>query len=216
MLPLKNRPIIAHALDEILNSNFTKVYIILNKQHEELHDFLKENYPRVNIVMPPLTNGIASAILKLRDIIQGDYFGLMFPDILIKSKQPAMLQMQKAFEKHRSNILGLTRVLPEEKDFFGFCEFSKESLKRIDKNSFVIRKILTRNDREGDLYHIRSILSRSFFDFSNKLLNEGKDPNDSEVYEEMIPKEKFIALKLIGKAFDFGNPKSYKNALINF
>ena len=165
MLPLNKKPIISYAIDEAIQSFCDKIHIVLNERHQDLYNFLKQKYHNVNLILQKEPLGIAESISQAEPFILHKFFAVILPDILITSKVPVILQMKQAFQDIQANMLGLLQVAPEEKNFFGACEFSKRHLKEINQSLFKIKKIFSKKDSNRDLYHVRSILSRSFFGF---------------------------------------------------
>lgn len=206
MLPVNSCPIIEYAVKEALSSNFDNIYMIINKEHKELIKFVSENYPKINLIISELTAGSAKSILKAKDKIKNNFFAVIFPDIIIFSEKPALFQLKELFEKENSNIVGWISPPKDELNFFGNCfEIYSDKIKN---NFFKINKILKKSEKGKEKYPSRYIISKNFF----KIAEDYDD--DADVIIEMIKKERFLGIEILGIGFDLGNPKGYNNALI--
>jgi|GEM_PF-4318628 len=209
MLEINGKPMIAYAVEEALSSGFDKINVVVNGAQAGLSDFLKENYGEVNVI-PAGPRGSGGNILDAKKSVKGDHFAVIFPDVIIDSKVPALLQLKRAFEKNNVNIIGWLLLTEEEKKIFG--NSTPVLSKQIGDNLFEIRGFAQKKSEENSLYLSRYILSRSFFQAAERLISGSGEADDADVLKEMIRSERFLGTKISGKGFDGGNVGGYRAA----
>ena len=56
LVPVANRPIIAHVIDKLLNAGITDIVVNVHHFASQINNFLQENYPQVNITISDETS----------------------------------------------------------------------------------------------------------------------------------------------------------------
>ena len=151
MLPLVNRPLIQHSVEEAINSGIKQIVLItaLGKQAIEDYfdrslelEYFLEQKGEANLLkeireLSSLVDicyirqkeqlGLGHAILTAREIVGKDPFAVLLPDDIIDSRVPALKQMLEVYEKYQASVIAVERVSKQDTVKYGIIEPEKVS-----------------------------------------------------------------------------------------
>ena len=127
ILPVIDTPVLAHIVNEAIDSGITDIMIVLGSGKEAIKQYftpspaleealeksgklgfleiVRKTYTRANIVF-----GSGDAVMKARGFTGNEPFALAWGDDLIYSQKPVMGQLIAAHEKSGKSILGVQTV----------------------------------------------------------------------------------------------------------
>jgi len=151
MLPLINKPLIQHTVEEIINSGITQIVVITAQGKQAIEDYFDrslelenalEQAGKTNLLkeMRELSSladivyirqkeqlGLGHAVLTAKDIIGKEPFAVLLPDDIIDSKSPVLKQMISVYEQYQTNIIAVERIASQDTVKYGIIEPKKIS-----------------------------------------------------------------------------------------
>ncbi|HDL75124.1 MAG TPA: UTP--glucose-1-phosphate uridylyltransferase [bacterium] len=195
-LPLVDKPTIHYVIEEAINSGIKEVIFITNPgkgknvlkyfqtdsnlekilKEREKDQFLKELqslkslFKNVTFSFVPQKEqlGDGHAILQAKNLIKRDNCAVLFPDDVIDSKTPCLLQLQKIFNTCEKPIVALKRIPKESIPHYGVID-GEPITSRLYKIKNVVEKP-SQDSAPSDLAIIgRYILTPEVFDSLKKV-----------------------------------------------
>jgi len=151
MLPLVNKPLIQHSVEEAINSGIEQIviitalgkraiedyfdrsfeleYVLEQKGETELLEEIRELSSLADIcyVRQKEQLGLGHAILTAKEIVGKEPFAVLLPDDIIDSKVPVLKQMIEVYEQYKTNIIAVERVSSQDTVKYGIIEPKKIS-----------------------------------------------------------------------------------------
>jgi UTP--glucose-1-phosphate uridylyltransferase len=146
MLPLIDKPLIQYAVAEAIESGIEQIILVtaLGKnaiedyfdrsfeleyllQQKEETELLKEmralsNMANICYIRQKEQLGLGHAILEARDIVGEEPCAVLLPDDVIDSRVPALKQLLKVYQEHKTNVVAVERVSRQEMINYGIIE----------------------------------------------------------------------------------------------
>jgi len=137
-VPLIDKPIIHHIVQEAVDSGCTTINMVTNKQKKALEQYFTYDAPlhalvkqinkeylladihallgraTFNFFNQEYQHGVAHAIMQALPTSFNDFFAIMYPDDIVLSEKPALLQLAELAREHRATIIAVTEV-PQER-----------------------------------------------------------------------------------------------------
>lgn len=243
MLPLIDKPVIQHSIEEALNAGINHFTLVTNKgkvaisnhfdSSHELEILLAETGKQdllkdVNYIMrnahfsyvrqaEPL--GLGHAIWTARHTIGKEYFAVCLPDDVIVSKIPAIEQLIRVARQEKASVIAVQEVPLDCISAYGVVEVKKQ----ITPNLFQIGNLIEKPDKKDAPSNLaiigRYILSHklfcSFEEISSYATNEEVQLTDA-ITHMLRHNEKVYAYKIRGTRYDVGNPLGWIKAVIGY
>lgn len=205
MLSLKGKTLISLAIEEALSANFSDICVIISKEKDDLHKFLKEEKKKglpISILVEDKAVNLCTSIIFAEDFLSGEDFGMIFPDMLVLGKDSGIKQLISVYKNYKKPIIGLVKP---EKLMGSTWYFNGEKISDI---LFRV-KSLTRENLSGLRFFPRYILPGNSISILKSLKKQ-----DSEVplLEYFIKESELIGVLLEGKPLDLGIPEGYLEA----
>lgn len=146
MLPLVDRPLIHHGVDEAVASGCTRVVFVTGQGKEsirryfapssELTSLLRErgkndiadavdaihNLAEFHYAFQEKPLGLGHAVLCAEEFCRDEYFGLLLPDDVMVAEPTALSQLEAVNEKYEGSVLCLEEVSPEDVSRYGIVD----------------------------------------------------------------------------------------------
>jgi len=159
LLPLFDKPIIQHTVEEAVDSGIEQIIIVTSpgkaslKAHFAPHDKLEsalsdkgdaellEKVQRtckladIRFVVQNEPRGLGHAVLMAAKAVGKEPFAVFLPDDLFGAEPPVIKQMSKVYKHYGSSVLALLRVVPEDTKRYGIVkpeEVSKRTYRILD------------------------------------------------------------------------------------
>lgn len=215
MLNLRGKPIIDYAIEEAVNSKLKEIHVIVHNKQSDLYKHLSESQfsNNLNFVEQKELNGVTNAILKAEDYITGNFFAIIYPDILFISDTPAISQLISYHSSIQNNLFGYVNLNPSELKYISTSNYLiTDNINNLTKVTDIILTANSKNPKKIK-FPFRSVYSKEFFELA-KSLNK-KQYSDADVLASLIKNLNIYCKKLNGKIYDTGNPEGFLKAQNN-
>lgn len=251
LLPLGNEPIIAHIVDECVAAGIQDICFVISHGKEAIPAYFYEDpaleaelerrgkkehleqlrkYDDVNfhVVYQDVQHGDGHAILQAADWVKSDHVAICFGDDLFIEKDPAIVQLKKAYEASiepvlsavegpDAAIIALQQIDRSQTERYGIVDVEKEdaSNPRLKKLRGLVEK--PKPDKAPSNLGIvgRYIIPRSTFGILPQV--EGSHGGEIRLIDALIKQLGPIEIygyECEGRRLDTGTPEGYKEAVI--
>ena len=187
MIPIFNTPSIHYAVKEAIIAGMKEVIIVMSNGQESIIEYFKNsveldknlknqslneisymnNNISINIVYQDEPRGLGDAILKCKDIINRESFGVILPDDLILGENSIIDEMSKVYTQKKTSIIALKKVPSNLLPNLGVVDARKISTKIYEISNMVEKPKIV--DAPSDLAIIgRYILPYEIFEILEK------------------------------------------------
>lgn len=240
MLPVLNKPAIQYSAEEALKSGISQFSIITGKGKQEIADhfdpnsvleaFLKERdqldliaeiekiarVSQFNYIRQPEPLGLGHAIWMARHFINKEYFGIMLPDDIIISKQPALAQLMRVARQEKASVIAVQEVPAECVSSYGIVAIKKQITPHLFQLSHVVEKPHAK-DAPSQLAVVgRYVLSHKIFNSLDEISTyaTGEIQLTDAISHMIQHNERVFAYKVQGTRYDIGTPLGWIKAVI--
>lgn len=158
MLPVSGKPVIHHIVQEAIDSGFSEIIFVLNKNKLAVENYFKKNtelesylekkrqislLKEVKDISKLKTNilttfqkepkGLGHAILSAKSLISGEPFAVMLPDMILDSdhRKNNLAKMKEKFDKSGESSILLGRVNKSNVQNYGIAKLKEKSGKKL-------------------------------------------------------------------------------------
>jgi len=240
MLPLVNRPLIQHSVEEAINSGIKQIVLItaLGKQAIEDYfdrslelEYFLEQKGEANLLkeireLSSLVDicyirqkeqlGLGHAILTAKEIVGKDPFAVLLPDDIIDSKVPALKQMIEVYEQYQASVIAVERIARQDTVKYGIIEPKKVSDRVCQVLGLVEKPEPTQ--APSDLGVVgRYILTPEVFD-ALEVTPPGKNREIqlTDALQLLLKQQAIYAYEFEGVRYDTGTPLGWLKATLAF
>ena len=228
MMPLIDRPLIHHGVDEAVASGCKEIVFVtgigkesISKyfQHSlKLEDHLrktgKEDLAEQLKKIPELANfhytlqkkplGLGHAVLCAEKFCKDEYFGLLLPDDVMLAEPTVLSQLESVREKYNGSVLSLEKVDKEDTARYGIVDAEE-----LEPGIFRIKGLVEKPDPEEAPSNLaimgRYVLSPSIFEHLKGLKKgRGGEYQLTDAIASMLEEEPVYALLYQGRRLDCG------------
>ncbi len=243
MLPVVDRPLIQHVVDEAREAGIEHFIFITGRNKAVIEDHfdrqfeleltLKERRKKSDLELlsrdlpePGTTSftrqqsplGLGHAVWCARELVGNEPFALLLPDVLVQHKPGCLAQMMEAYRatKENANIIAVEEVPLDRIQSYGVVGIGKSKGK-----TFAITEMVEKPTREAAPSNLiitgRYILQPEIF----KLLEtqQGGAGGEIQITDAMIRLAKaqpFYGLKFEGRSFDCGSKVGFLSANVAY
>jgi UTP--glucose-1-phosphate uridylyltransferase len=243
MLPIINKPAIQHSVEEALASGVSDFLLITGKGKTSIADHLDASYSHevtleerdktdllsctdrlsrlgsYTYIRQPEPLGLGHAISLAHNFISPkEYFGIILPDDIIDSKDPALKQLMRIALQEKASIIAVQEVPPNCVSSYGIINIKKTITPNLFQLSGVVEKPKLKDAPSNLAIVGRYILSAKIFNSLECISTRG----DSEIQltdgiNHMIQNnERVFAYKIQGRRYDLGTPIGWLKANIGY
>ncbi|MBO4296273.1 MAG: UTP--glucose-1-phosphate uridylyltransferase GalU [Desulfovibrio sp.] len=240
MLPVFNKPVIQHVVEEARAAGITDVVFVTNRDKSVIEDYFDHNLQlegilersgkyellhtiqrvaeEVNViaVRQKEQKGLGHAILCARQIIGNDPFAIMVGDDLIFSGVPGIRQLADVALAEDKSVVGVMEVPEENVSRYGIVDGEETS-----PGVYKLRGLVEKPKKEDAPSRLaivgRYVLSADIFDYLEKTApGVGGEIQLTDAMAAMCQDKGMMAVKIAGKRFDAGNWPEFLSANIYF
>jgi UTP--glucose-1-phosphate uridylyltransferase len=238
MLPLIDKPLIQYAVAEAIESGIEQIILVtaLGKnaiedyfdrsfeleyllQQKEETELLKEmrslsNMANICYIRQKEQLGLGHAILEARDIVAEEPCAVLLPDDVIDSKVPALKQLLKVYEEHKTNVVAVEKVSRQETINYGIIE-----PKQISDRLYRVLSLVEKPEPDDAPSYLgivgRYILMPEIF-ATLKVTPPGKkgEIQVTDALQLLLERQEVIACEFEGIRHDTGTPLGWLKANI--
>ena len=238
MLPLIDRPLIHHGVDEAVASGCTDIVFVTGNGKESIRRYFKHarsleqhlrdtgktELARIISEIPELAEfhftlqekplGLGHAVLCAERFCSSEYFGLLLPDDVMVANPPVLSQLDEVRKKYGGSVLALEKVSHEDTSRYGVVDAEEA-----EPGVFRIRGLVEKPSPEeapSDLAIIgRYVLSPSIFKHLRHIKRgKGGEYQLTDAIASMLKEEPVYGLVYDGRRLDCGVREGWIKATI--
>ncbi len=238
MLPIVDKPAIQYIVEEAVSSGIEDILIITNRGKGVIEDHFdhspelekkllenqkKEIYEQVSklsklaniyFIRQKETKGLGHAISCAKSFVGSEPFTVLYGDDVIISKEPACLQLMKAYEEYKVPILGVNKVKKED-----IYKYSSLKVEPIKDNLFKCTDMVEKPSQSEimSLYSIlgRCVLTSDIFDALEKTKpGAGGEIQLTDAIKTLARTSGTVAVEFTGKRYDMGSKLGMMQAAV--
>ena len=242
MLPILNKPVIQHLIEECLEAEISQFFIITNRRKNAISDYFdtlseieltlteRKQYDLLTsterlvrlgsyaYIRQPEPLGVGHAVLLAKRCFNKEYFGVALPDDLIDAKEPVLKQLTRVARQEKACVIAVHEV-PS-------AQINSQSIIGIKKSfSSALMQVGSITDNptlkcaSSNLAVLgRYILSSKIFPVLEYLNNfsEKRELSLNDAINQMVHDgERVIAYKIQGTRYDLRTPLGWLKAIVS-
>lgn len=146
MLPLADKPMIQHVVEEAVASGIKQIIIVTSSGKSAIEDHFERNVElesmlqqkgeselleevqriaalaNIRFVRQAEPRGLGHAILATRELVGDEPFAVFLPDDIFDAEPPLMKQMLEVYRQHQGSVIALRRVAKEDTRRYGMVK----------------------------------------------------------------------------------------------
>ena len=146
MLPLADKPMIQHVVEEAVASGIKQIIIVTSSGKSAIEDYFERNVElesmlqqkgeielleevrriaalaNIRFVRQAEPRGLGHAILATRELVGDEPFAVFLPDDIFDAEPPLMKQMLEVYRQHQGSVIALRRVAKEDTRRYGMVK----------------------------------------------------------------------------------------------
>jgi len=240
MLPLVDKPLIQHSVEEAIDSGIEQIIMITALGKRAIEDYFDRSFELEYVLeqkgetkllqeMQELSNlvnicyirqkeqlGLGHAILTAKDLIGEEPFAILLPDDIIDSKVPALKQMIEVYEQYKTNIIAVERISRQDTIQYGIIE-PREVSSRVHQVMGLAEKPEPA-EAPSDLGIVgRYILMPQIFDALEATSSgKGQEIQLTDGLQLLLKRQEIYAYEFEGVRYDAGTPLGWLKATVAF
>lgn len=242
MLPLVDKPVIQHVVEEAVASGITDILMIISRskraieehfhpafdleaelaakgREAELADLRRlQSMARIHFVWQPKMGGLGDAILHARDHVGNEPFAVLLGDTVVASEgsRPVTRQLADVVEQHGGSAVALQQVPAEKVSRYGILGGEEIAPGLIRATTFV-EKPKAEEAPSNLAVSARYVLSPRIFDHLAKTPpGKGGELQLTDAMASLMREEALHGLRYQGVRHDIGNKLDFIKANIHF
>jgi UTP--glucose-1-phosphate uridylyltransferase len=243
MLPLVDKPVIQHVVEEAVASGITDIVIVISRSKRAIEEHfhpafeleselmgkgrlgdleeLKElqTMARIHFVWQAKMGGLGDAVMHAREHIGNEPFAVLLGDTVVSTKdaaRPVTRQLADVVEAHGGSAVALQEVAVEKVGRYGILGGDEISPGLIRATQFVEKpKVEEAPSRLA--VSARYVLSPGIFDCLNRTpVGKGGELQLTDAMAMLMQNEPLFGLRYEGRRHDIGNKLDFIKANVEF
>lgn len=240
MLPLVNKPLIQHSVEEAINSGIEQIVIITALSKRAIEDYFDRSFELEYVLeqkgetklleeireLSSLADicyirqkeqlGLGHAILTAKEIVGKEPFAVLLPDDIIDSTVPVLKQMIAVYEQYKTNILAVERIASQDTVKYGIIE-----PKKISSHIHQVLGLIEKPEPAQAPSNLgvvgRYILMPEIFDVL-EVTPPGKNQEIqlTDALQILLKQQAMYAYEFEGVRYDTGTPLGWLKAVVAF
>ncbi|HZH26243.1 MAG TPA: UTP--glucose-1-phosphate uridylyltransferase GalU [Azospirillaceae bacterium] len=241
MLPLADKPLIQHAVDEARAAGIEQFVFVTSRGKSPLEDHFDLNYelssvlrlrgkndllkivediqiPPGNLayVRQPEPLGLGHAVWCAREFVGNEPFAVLLPDEQVLHDTPCLAQMMEAYNEVGGNIVSVFEVPREQTNKYGILDIAGE-----DGRLIKVKGLVEKPDPEVAPSNLsiqgRYILQPEVFEHLNRFeKGAGGEIQLTDALSRLIGHQPFHGFRFKGERFDCGDKLGFVLANVAF
>jgi len=238
MLPLLNKPIIQYSVEEAVACGIELVVIVTAQGKRAIEDYFDRSLELEQVlkqkgesqtleevrrlsdmvdicyVRQKAQLGLGHAVLAARNMVGNEPFLLLLPDDLFEEHELVLKRMIEVYENHRSSVVAVKRVPPEEVSRYGVVEPRKVA-ERIHEVMSLVEKPRPEESPSNLAIMGRYVLMPEIFE----ALESTSPGRDQEIQltdglQRLLEQHPIYAYEFEGERYDVGTPLGWLQTMI--
>ncbi len=241
MLPVVDRPLIQYAVDEAREAGIEHFVFVTGRNKGVIEDHFDQQYElektlemrgktlalaelAKDLPMAGHTSftrqqeplGLGHAVWCAREIVRGEPFALLLPDMLIKANPGCLAQMMDAYSAHGGNIVAVEETNPADVSSYGVVARGDGP-----DSDFAITGMVEKPPVDKAPSNLiisgRYILQPEIFDIlSSQTTGAGGEIQLTDAMLQLMAKQGFYGVKFKGRTFDCGSKIGFLSANVAY
>ena len=238
MMPLVDRPLIHHGVEEAAASGCTEVVFVTGQGKESIRRYFEPSEELVSLLrergkdelaavvqnIHRLANfhyafqekplGLGHAVLCAEKFCKGEYFGLLLPDDVMIAQPPVLSQLEVVRKKYHATVLCVEKVAESETSRYGIVDAEE-----VESGVYRVKGLVEKPKREdapSDLAIMgRYLLSPAIFPhLKNLKRGTGGEYQLTDAISSLLSEEPVYAVLYRGKRLDCGVKEGWIKATV--
>ena len=240
MLPLVDKPLIQHSVEEAINSGIEQIILITALGKRAIEDYFDRSFELEYFLeqkgetkrlqemreLSDLVNvcyirqkeqlGLGHAILIAKEIVGEEPFAVLLPDDIVDSHVPVLKQMIEVYEQYQTNVVAVERVSHQDTIKYGIIE-----PREISGHIYQVLSLAEKPEPAQAPSNLgvvgRYILMPQIFDVL-EITPRGKNQEIqlTDALQLMLKQQSILAYEFGGVRYDTGTPLGWLKATIAF
>ena len=238
MMPLVDRPLIHHGVDEAVASGCTEVVFVTGQGKESIRRYFEPSDELVSLLRErgkeelaavvenihsladfyyafqekPL--GLGHAVLCAEEFCKDEYFGLLLPDDVMIAEPPVLSQLETVRKKYKSSVLCVEQVAESEVSRYGIVDAEE-----VEPGIYRVRGLVEKPERGDAPSNLaimgRYLLSPNIFRHLRELKRgAGGEYQLTDAISSLLNEEPVYAALYSGKRLDCGVKEGWIKATV--
>jgi UTP--glucose-1-phosphate uridylyltransferase len=238
LLPLGNKTILEHILDECLDAGIKKIILVISKKKKIIKDYLypdpyliyylkkkKDNKSirklkileryknKIKFIYQNFPKGLGDAVLEAKSAIKEKFFLLVLPDDII-IKENCSKKMINIHNKYHSSVIASKKVKNSEISRYGIIKYSKKINNYLIVKSLVEKPSLKSSPSNYAIIGRYILPTKIFSSLQNTKKGSLGEVQITDAMKYLIYNDnKFVAHIFSGTYLDCGTINGYNNSL---
>ncbi len=238
MMPLVDRPLIHHGVDEAVASGCTEVVFVTGQGKESIRRYFEPSEELVSLLrergkdelaavvqnIHRLANfhyafqekplGLGHAVLCAEKFCEGEYFGLLLPDDVMIAQPPVLSQREAVRKKYHATVLCVEKVAESETSRYGIVDAEE-----VEPGVYRVKGLVEKPKREDAPSNLaimgRYLLSPAIFPhLKNLKRGAGGEYQLTDAISSLLSEEPVYAALYSGKRLDCGVKEGWIKATV--
>jgi UTP--glucose-1-phosphate uridylyltransferase len=241
MLPVVDRPLIQYAVDEAREAGIEHFVFVTGRNKGVIEDHFDQQYEleqtlemrgktealaelHKDLPMAGHTSftrqqeplGLGHAVWCAREIVRGEPFALLLPDMLMKAVPGCLAQMMAAYQKHGGNIVAVEEIDPKDVSSYGVVARGEGPDTGFEITG-MIEKPPVDQAPSNFIISGRYILQPEIFDIlSHQAAGAGGEIQLTDAMLQLMAAQSFHGVKFEGRTFDCGSKIGFLTANVAY
>ena len=238
MMPLVDRPLIHHGVDEAVTSGCTEVVFVTGQGKARIRRYFEPSDELVSLLRErgkeelaavvenihsladfyyafqekPL--GLGHAVLCAEEFCKDEYFGLLLPDDVMIAEPPVLSQLEAVRKKYNSSVLCVEQVAESEVSRYGIVDAEE-----VEPGIYRVRGLVEKPERGDAPSNLaimgRYLLSPNIFRHLRELKRgAGGEYQLTDAISSLLNEEPVYAALYSGKRLDCGVKEGWIKATV--
>ena len=238
MMPLVDRPLIHHGVDEAVASGCTEVVFVTGQGKESIRRYFEPSDELVSLLRErgkeelaavvenihsladfyyafqekPL--GLGHAVFCAEEFCKDEYFGLLLPDDVMIAEPPVLSQLETVRKKYNSSVLCVEQVAESEVSRYGIVDAEE-----VEPGIYRVRGLVEKPERGDAPSNLaimgRYLLSPNIFRHLRELKRgAGGEYQLTDAISSLLNEEPVYAALYSGKRLDCGVKEGWIKATV--
>ncbi len=237
MLPVVDRPLIQYAVDEAREAGIEHFVFVTGRNKGVIEDHFDQQYEleqtlelrgktqalkelHKDLPMAGHTSftrqqeplGLGHAVWCAREIVRGEPFALLLPDMLMKASPGCLAQMMAAYQEHGGNIVAVEEIDAKDVSSYGVVARGKGPDSGFEITGMVEKPAIDKAP-SNLIISGRYILQPEIFDIlSHQAAGAGGEIQLTDAMLRLMAAQGFHGVKFEGRTFDCGSKIGFLTA----
>jgi UTP--glucose-1-phosphate uridylyltransferase len=238
LLPLGNKTILEHVLDECLEAGVKKIILVISNRKKVIKNYLyPDNYllsylkkkkdfnsikklrilgrykSKIKFVYQNSPKGLGDAVLKAKSLIKGKFFLLVLPDDIIVNENCSK-KIISIHNKYKSSVIASKKVKDSEVMRYGIIEYSAKKNKNLIISNLIEKPIFKNSPSNYAIIGRYVLPTKIIAKLRNTKRGSSGEIQITDAMKDLIYNDnRFVGHIFSGTYLDCGTIAGYNNSI---